>query len=305
MNWRRTIKDNFSLMLFIGLAFVLMTAIGCLAVSRVLKVSGNRTVSLFLADTEKTLKSYFHDPEVAFSSIQIGVRNILDRGGNIDEVRDYLYQCNDFLVNQPQSVSGVYGIYGYFKGQLVDPLRRSVGRDFIIASRPWYALAMRSREAVYTSPYLDYNTGDMVLSLSRQVFGAKEAWYGVLSMDLGLKWLSEYTQALSEEGTLALIADREGRIVAHRNAAFLNRPLKDLGGGYEKLWADLAAGQAVFDRSLTEAGGGRFQVFFREMFNGWYIGAAVPWTVHYRDFLLTALVLAASGFILTLGLWLI
>ncbi len=57
--------------------------------------------------------------------------------------------------------------------------------------RPWYQQAIEAGEAIWTDPYVDAFTGDMIISAAMPVYDSRDKFVGVLAIDLSLAGLSE------------------------------------------------------------------------------------------------------------------
>ena len=92
--------------------------------------------------------------------------------------------------------------------------------------RPWYWQAMRSDRPHVSAPYLSFNIGAPVITVSAPLRGKVP---GVLAADLKLDTFSDFVQAQrpGQHGTV-MIFDQAGSIIAHPDfAAFVARAMTD------------------------------------------------------------------------------
>ena len=96
--------------------------------------------------------------------------------------------------------------------------------DYNVPSRSWYINSMKSPgKIVYTSPYIDAASGNMVITLSRSVIDKHGVEIGVVGMDMLLTPLSDFVNAeriLNTSGK-AFLLDERGYFVSHTNPGFL------------------------------------------------------------------------------------
>ncbi|QLE84726.1 methyl-accepting chemotaxis protein [Shewanella sp. Scap07] len=92
------------------------------------------------------------------------------------------------------------------------------GVDF--RQKPWYALAQNNNDTVFTAPYQDAATKEMLLSIVTKVETAS-GFQGVIGGDLSLGTIAETVNTINFDGTgLAFIADGQGNIITHPQADY-------------------------------------------------------------------------------------
>ncbi|MDL2266596.1 response regulator, partial [Desulfovibrio sp. OttesenSCG-928-G15] len=216
---------------------------------------------------------------------------------------EYLTNITRAMSAQEDGVLGFYGVYGYLRDEFIDSIGLNPGKDFIPQQRPWYQLAIRKQKAEYTAPYVDKKTGRTVISLTQQVYGKNNDYYGVLSLDVDLAWMIGYAKSLAlAEGGYGMIVNQYLYVIAHPDEAHTNSPLQEMGKGYAELAEILRRDHAVTAKHITDHTGTGVIVFFRELYNGWYIGVAMPTSSYYSDLYLTALFLLGLGVTLSAAL---
>ncbi|MCT4612306.1 MAG: methyl-accepting chemotaxis protein [Clostridia bacterium] len=118
------------------------------------------------------------------------------------------------VVNNPSVGFTYFGgankrMYKYPTGEL---------KDYDPTARPWYAMATdKPGEIVWTAPYVDAFTGDMILTIAKSV-NSNGKIVGVGGMDVSLANISEEfsTTKIGETGYIYIL-DSEGTVVAHRD----------------------------------------------------------------------------------------
>ncbi|MFT2112440.1 methyl-accepting chemotaxis protein [Marinomonas sp. 2405UD68-3] len=108
--------------------------------------------------------------------------------------------------------------------------------------RPWYPIAQKHNRAVFTDPYADYNTGEIIISVVANITD-KGTFKGVIAGDLSLKEISEAVNTLNFNGAgYAFLLDKNGTIVTHPNGDLNSKPITDL----------IQGGKPAFSSNLIE-----------------------------------------------------
>jgi len=87
------------------------------------------------------------------------------------------------------------------------------GVDF--RNKPWYELGKSTQDVIYTAPYVDASTNELLLSVVAPIRSNGE-FKGVLGGDLSLGNISKSVNTINFNNTgLAFIADSDGNIITH------------------------------------------------------------------------------------------
>ncbi len=99
-----------------------------------------------------------------------------------------------------------------------DPNRENpAGVDF--RDRPWFELAQRSNGVVFTAPYIDAATKELLLSVVAPIENNSK-FQGVIGGDLSLDSIATSVNTINFNNTgLAFIADENGNIITHPDAS--------------------------------------------------------------------------------------
>lgn len=122
--------------------------------------------------------------------------------------------------------------------------------DFVPSQRPWYQAALSSDQTVVLQPYLDADTGKMIVSIAKQITKDGQA-VGVVSLDLALDGVVDFISAtVGKDGSYSFLVDSSGSILAHpmselqpADGKVVN--MSDVSNGvYDKLVPSLKSGIA-------------------------------------------------------------
>ncbi len=92
--------------------------------------------------------------------------------------------------------------------------------------RPWYQDAVNKNKLIWTAPYVDDGTGQLVVTVAKPVYSTKGDLTGVVGADISLDTLSEFISMtkVGSEGYFYL-ADTKGIVLAHKDATLINNPV--------------------------------------------------------------------------------
>jgi len=102
------------------------------------------------------------------------------------------------------------------------------GVDF--RDRPWYKLGKSNQEVVFTAPYVDAATEELLLSVVAPISSNGE-FKGVIGGDLSLESIARSVNTINFNNTgLAFITDSEGNIITHPLAQFNGKKTQSIYG---------------------------------------------------------------------------
>ncbi|KZN31421.1 methyl-accepting chemotaxis protein [Pseudoalteromonas luteoviolacea] len=100
------------------------------------------------------------------------------------------------------------------------------GVDF--RQRAWYTLAKQQGKTVFTSPYVDAATGELLLSVVSPV-NYQGQFKGVIGGDLSLTTIANSINAVDFDNTgFAFLVDKEGEIISHQQTELNGKTLRDI-----------------------------------------------------------------------------
>lgn len=223
--------------LFISIALISMTSI--------------MAVSVISANAKKLTKSNLYTTFDYYSSLTSnwinnngeyleGIAYTIELAGmDEEELTGYL---SDMSKNNPD-ISTLY--IGFPNKNFIDGTGWIPDNNFDCTTREWYTKALETKELVYSSPNVDYKTGDMVVYVSKAIYNGDKL-YGVVSMDIKINALQEMIQKESElEGSYSLIVDKDNNIVIHHSDEF-----NTTSEGPKSV--ELAMGEGILDKLHSE-----------------------------------------------------
>ena len=193
-------------------------------------------------------------------------------------------RIHEFLVEETENISEQFdedytGIYGIIMSKYMDGLNWDPPEDYDPKSRDWYTIAKAANgEVVFTAPYVDAQTGNLIISVSRLLPDKQN----ILSLDVQLKGIQSMMDELTLNGKgYGFVMDENGLIIAHRD--------EDKKGSFINTHAE---GEA-FLNSVRSVGSGQFSfelegqsstVYVNSISNRWYVVMVVGNDELYAEF---------------------
>ncbi len=124
-----------------------------------------------------------------------------------------------------ESNDDILSIYlGTNKREMIDPSWLDVPDDYDPTVRPWYVLAKEKGEAVWTQPYKDANTGQMVVTVAAPVYSKSKRLVGVIGIDISMEALSNELNAIQvgQSGYPVLVSSNM-ETLTHKNSEVIGK----------------------------------------------------------------------------------
>jgi signal transduction histidine kinase/CheY-like chemotaxis protein len=301
MNLNSAIRANVKQICVVFGAFMFMVLVSCLFVGKIVdqQIFSNAGEELDIA--ESTISSDLRNTEIFLISTAISLRSRLEDQQTRAQIVRYLQELTGAIHSQDIRLPGFLDLHAYIDGELLSGSRRSPPADFT----PQEGLRQQAAVAnpcvpAFTSPYEDELTGIIILSVSMRLCGAGGKDYGLLALDLDFEKISNYiTQDIGfAKGGYGALLSQKLTFLAHPIANYLGRKMEDLSGDHAEIAQKLREGQTeVPAQKLVNAKGVSEIMFFRKLYNGWFLVVATSLTNYYHDLYSMAAVLSALGLI--------
>ena len=143
------------------------------------------------------------------------------------EILDYLVGQSNAIMNTV--FENTTGMYGYINGKFVSGSNWTPPDGFVATERPWYIKAMANPgEIVIIEPYLDAQTGNMMMALAKTLVDGKS----VVAFDMTLERIQEITEQAVGSGMsdTEFIIDASGSVIAHSDVAEVGKSFGEENG---------------------------------------------------------------------------
>ena len=153
--------------------------------------------------------------------------------------------------------------------------------DFDVTQRDWYKMAMENKgEFVFMPPYVDYNTGKLVITVAKSYFDESGSLEFLLGSDIYVDSLTEIVSQVNIfDNAYPILTDGNFNIIVHQNSEFMPN-LTDDGsdtmtnlaeiGAYSKLVSRLSADDLSYITCRDYSGSSTTFVPVKIESTGWY-----------------------------------
>ncbi len=153
-----------------------------------------------------------------------------------------------FLAGKQEKYPYVLSFYmGFADNEYIDSTDWTPPADYIVSQRDWYKQAIQAEGAIVTDPYIDADTGGLVLTVAQKVQGADGA-IGVIGMDIKMDTIIDVMKnSVSPEGAYAFVVNSSNDVIMHPEEFFPEENMKfknlvtDYGDTYTQLVENLAS----------------------------------------------------------------
>lgn len=208
------------------------------------------TVVLVLALGSVGIGSYLQSASLLQDELNANAESLLEMISN--QVHEYfdMHLASVRMMGSSDSVENVYSkfnaendmmnSYKDYIDQYSDVMYIYLGterKDFFIwpeteipegydpTARPWYQQAVEADEAIWTDPYVDAFTGDLIISAAMPVYDGRNKFVGVLAIDLSLKNLSDQISSIKiGETGYPFVFDNNHLLMIHPNPDKIGQP---------------------------------------------------------------------------------
>lgn len=149
--------------------------------------------------------------------------------------------------------------------------------DFILKEREWYKNTLKNGTITFTDPYLDANTGKMVVTISMPIKNDSGAVLGVAGVDMTIDKVSEMMKNYVVKNTgYALLVDSKGTILYHPQQELI---LKDNVTQYEGKAGEAGVKMVNGEEGMEVVmfGGQKHYLAYAPIStSGWSVGVVIP-----------------------------
>jgi len=302
----------FRQLLFVWLAFFLMAFISYLFVRDTVNNYLTREAKNALAYTQSKIATDLLGAETSLQNLSQSIRSIILRDNSVNAVLEYMTEMTEYLTSNDAHVSGfngIYGIFDVFEDTYLDGTGWIPPEDYAPKERPWYKIAITADGSVAaTTPYVDAQTGEIVISYSKRIFDKDGKPLGVVCIDLLLNKIVRYVinTHLAESG-YGILLNENLEIIATPKKEDMGKSLAELPyKGIPNVVNDLKKGIEISEHKVMDDKQDLDLILFTKRFeNGWHMGILAPMDQYYQKVKNMRIFIAVLGAFLALMLSLV
>ena len=185
-----------------------------------------------------------------------------------DVIRNYIYdQTQMQFENFDENFTG---LYAFVRGEYLDGDGWVPPEGYDPKSRDWYKAAVAGEgKIVIVSPYVDAQTGSVVITICKLLQSKDESGNDcVVALDVIVDYIQEITeQAVVAENGYAMIVNRDGMIVAHRDRELCGQIAADVYG-LELMDTLIGSAEGILNVTVDEE---EYTLFLSKVMEQWYV----------------------------------
>lgn len=304
MKIKNVVRANYPQIIIVFCVFLTMVLVSYVYVSSMVQVQMVEMGEETMNTTETVVTSYMNESKIVFNNIEQSIESMLSTGRSNEEVEAFLRSVTDIFTRGDTPLPDFMKVYGYIRGEFLDGAGWIPDEDYNPLERPWYIGADQTEDVLFfAEPYVDAQTGNVVISYSKKIKDASGADLGILAMDLNLSRITAYVkgQTLASNGYGVLISD-SFHFVVHSNNELIGSDIRTINEDYRELADRLQAGEHISAFRMTAWDGTDSIAFFRTILDGWHVGVITPRADYYQNVYNLGFVLLVLGTILAAAL---
>ncbi|MBQ3843083.1 MAG: response regulator [Ruminiclostridium sp.] len=197
---------------------------------------------------------------------EYSVSTMIKENASEEEILAYLTRETDMILGSV--VPNTTGLYAYINGKYYDGAGWVPDEDYVPTERPWYIRTVEnSGKVTVVDPYLDMQTGGIILTLAKSTEDGKN----VVALDITMDEIQAIVdKETAQDGLIAeIVLCGDGTVVAHSDRNELGKNYFDGSDSFGTLLAKKlrGLGEHTFD---VDFNGKKLIIYAVPIQNGWY-----------------------------------
>ena len=241
------------------------------SVSNIMEVGEDKASSLAVS-----LENYL-DTAKSVLWVTADTVDVMVKNGD-DSARILRYLIGESKNQEQQFDENYTGLYGYVQGKYLDGVGWVPPQDYDPTQRDWYLSAKKAEgESTIVSPYVDAQTGAVIISFSRMLSDGES----VMSLDVTMNEIQTIVQDVTIKGKgYSMIVNEDGMIIAHRDASMNGKYIDQLEDYGEVIPNLRNGGVTSFQAKIRDE---KCTVFMAEVLDQWDALIIVENSELYKD----------------------
>ena len=218
-----------------------------------------------LSQVTEQLEGYLSTGKNVVQTTAVTLEYMMERGVSTEEINDFLvHKSEKYKEEIDQNFTGIYGV---FRGEYIDGVGWVPEEGYVPQERDWYVAAEKAQgEVALVSPYLDAQTGTIMMSISKQ-FSDMDS---VISLDITLDEIQNITEKICLNGRgYGFVVDKQGLVVAHNDRKEKGKNYIAENAEMNRLLEQVYSGENdCFEMDMQ---GETYSVFSDSVMDDWYV----------------------------------
>ena len=298
-------RDLLLQFLMVFAAFSIMIVIssyfGSNIVSKNIASYGENIVSV----SAEAINTYLNDYVLSIENMSFFIEKLHRNNAGIEKIRQEVASWSELIHSKYRGVDLSISFYGIFYDTFIDGRDWIPPADYVPQSRPWYIDAYsHNGDISFTYPYLNAETDDYTISISKLVFNENNEPFGVISTDALLSVIADFVESMDFLGDgFGFLLDDRHCLVVHPFKEIVGKSLMEIGyerSSFIELSERLTAGEELSAFPFLSYAGVDSVMFVKHLFNGWNLAILIPRDVYNSDIVLMRSIMILVGSILAL-----
>ncbi len=201
-------------LLIISIVLGMVTLIQVVSATSIIKEQSEERVDYISAVGKESFDAWLKAQSVLLEGLadEVEIKKFFEDMGLLEE----------YLIKRAQKHTDILSIYmGREDGGYADSTGWKPSADYVPVERSWYINSKDTSETVISPPYVDEETQDMVMTISKRIMENNQL-IGVIAVDVTVTTLNNVINSLTEEdGRSAFVIDEEERILMHPKEEYI------------------------------------------------------------------------------------
>jgi len=229
------------------------------------------------------------------------VDHMVGSGASDEEVVEYITRESEGT--EAQFDESYTGIYGVIRGTYVDGVGWVPPDDYNPLERDWYKTTIGGDgDVVIVSPYVDAQTGNVIISIGRALSDGQSA----LALDLTMNGVQEIVEDIQINGHgYGYIVNHDGMVIAHKDRSENGKNYDEIAEEHDLFQKVLAVGKGNFEAKID---GKKCTVFVDEVMDQWHLVIIIKNSELYatpQKLLIASILIMATVYVLISSFYLI
>ena len=295
--------------LFTALAFLTMAVLSYIFMGNIVHDNLVRNAESVFTFAQLEIESTLMERKTTLRGFSQTIRGMIMRDYSADTLQSYIDDISDYLPSSQTRMTGGSSLFCYFETLpdgpvFINGFHWKTPDDYDPTQRPWYQMAVESRDdIVETPPYVDMTTGHVVMSYVRCIVDDEGNRLGVAGLNIKLEDIGrDVVETALAQGGHGMLIGQDSMVIAHANPDFVGLNLNDPALPISIYANDIMTGIDISERPLKNWKNENTIIFMRKLPNGWYLGLLTPRSLFYKSMTHMAFILIVLGLALAAAL---